>query len=56
MYEMSIMLNADNSISRSPFQVPFARLFVLEVYTVSYLEDWVFSCHGLVNCLKSVFI
>ena len=56
MYEMSIALNADNLISRSPFQVPFARLLVLEIYTISYLEGWFVSCHFLLSSFKSVFI
>ena len=36
--EMSIMLYADNSVSRSPLEVPFARLLIFEVDTVSYLK------------------
>ena len=56
MYEMSIMLNADNSISGSPFQVPFARLPVLEIYMISYLEGWFVSGHCLLNSFKSVLI
>ena len=56
IYEMSIVLNGDNSISRSPFKVPFARLFVFEVYMISYLEGWFFLCHCLLGCFKSVLI
>ena len=36
--EMSVMLNEDNSVSRSPLEVPFARLLIFEVDTVSYLK------------------
>ena len=52
MYEMSIMLNVDNPISRSPFQVPLARLLVFEIYTISYLEGWFVSCHCLLSSLN----
>ena len=36
--EMSIMLNADNSVSRSPLEVPFAWLLIFEVDMVSNLK------------------
>ena len=38
---MSIALNMDNPVSRSPLQIPFAWLFVFEVYTISNLKGWV---------------
>ena len=49
MYEMSIILNADNSISGSPFQVPFARLLVFKIHSISYLEGWFVSCQCLLS-------
>ena len=52
MYEMSIVLNVDNSISRS--HLP-GCLF-LKVYMIPYLEGWYFSCHCLLSCLNSVLI
>ena len=36
--EMSVALNVDNSIARSPLEVPLAWLFILEVDSVSYLK------------------
>ena len=54
--EMSIALNADNSVSRSPLEVPFAGLLIFEVDTVSYLKSWFVSCHGLLGSCKSVLI
>ena len=36
--EVSITLNVDNLVSRSPLEVPFSWLFVFEVDSVSYLE------------------
>ena len=35
---MSIMLYTDNPISGSPFQFPFARLFIFKVNSVSYVK------------------
>ena len=36
--KMSIVLNLDNSVSMSPFEIPLAWLFVLTIYPVTYLE------------------
>ena len=38
---MSVVLNTDNPVSRSPLQVPFAWLFVFEVYMISHLKGGV---------------
>ena len=38
--KMSITLNLDNSVSRSPFEIPLIWLFVLKIYSVTYLEGW----------------
>ena len=46
---MSIVLNMNNPVSRSPLQIPFAWLFVFEVYTVSNLEGWVVSGSSLLS-------
>ena len=50
--EVSVMLNLDNPISRSPLKVPFARLLIFEIYSVSYLEERWCTVHGLSCCLK----
>ena len=39
---MSIALNMDNLVSGSPLQIPFARLFVFEVYMISNLKGGLF--------------
>ena len=41
--KMSIVLNTDYPITRSPLQIPFSGLFILEVDTISYLKGWVIS-------------
>ena len=33
------MLNMDNPVFRSPFEVPFAGLFVFVIDSVTYLKD-----------------
>ena len=38
---MSIALNTNNLVSGYPLQIPFAWLFVFEVYMVSNLKGWV---------------
>ena len=53
---MSVALNTDNLVSRSPLQIPFAWLFVLEVYMVSNLKGWVVSGDSLLVGCKSIFI
>ena len=39
MKVVSIMLYMDNPISGSPFQVPFARLYILEIHSCLPLEN-----------------
>ena len=53
---MSIALNTDNLVSGSPLQIPFAWLFVFEVYTISNLKGWVVSGDSLLGGCKSIFI
>ena len=54
---MSIALNTDNPTSRSPLQIPFSRLFVLEVDTISNLKGWVISGNSLLGgCKSRVFL
>ena len=53
---MSIALNMDNPVSGSPLQIPFAWLFVFEVYMISDLKGWVVSGNSLLGGCKSVFI
>ena len=36
----SFALNPDDSVSCSPFEVPFSWGFVFEVYSISNLESW----------------
>ena len=48
MEVMSIMLNMDSSLSGSPFQIPFSRLFVFEVDSVANLKTrWSVICYLL---------
>ena len=51
---MSVELYTNNLISGSPLQIPFAWLFVFEVYTVSNLKGWVGSGSSLFS--SSVFL
>ena len=53
---MSVALNTDNPVSGSPLQVPFAYLFVFEVYTISNLKGSVVSGNSLLGGCKSIFI
>ena len=41
--EKSIALNTDYLVTRSPLQIPFSGLFVLEEDTISNLKGWVIS-------------
>ena len=36
----SFALNPDDSVSCSPFEVPFSWGFVFEIYSISYFESW----------------
>ena len=56
MKEVSVMLNADNPISWLPFQVPFARLCILEVHSVTNFEGGWCAVYSLVGSLESIFI
>ena len=57
MYEMSVMHSMWTILYLGlHFTGPFARLLVLEIYTISYLEGWFFSCHGLLSCLRCFLI
>ena len=40
---MSVALNTNNPVSGSPLQIPFAWLFIFEVYMISNVEGWVVS-------------
>ena len=51
MKVVSIMLCIDNPISGSPFQVPFARLFIFEVNSVCDLKDR----YRMIYCLLCIF-
>ena len=51
---MSIRLNLNNPIPRSPFKIPFAWLFVFKVYSVSYFEGGWCSIHGFIAALKQL--
>ena len=42
--EVSISLNTDNPVSGSPLLIPFSRLFILEVHTITILKSWLVSC------------
>ena len=42
--EVFVTLNLDNPISRSPFEVPFARLLFFEIYSVILSWRKVVSC------------
>ena len=53
---MSIVLNMDNPVSGSPLQIPFAGLFVFEVYMISNLKGGVVSGNSLLGGCKSIFI
>ena len=50
------MLNSNNPISRSPFKIPFARLLVLKIYSISYLEGEWCSIHGFLCCFETIFM
>ena len=51
---MSVALNMDNPVSRSPLQIPFARLFVFKVYMISNLKGEVVSENSLLGGCKSI--
>ena len=53
---MSIALKTDNSVPRSPFEVPFSWLLVFEIDSVAYVKGWWFSIHGLLCSSEAVFI
>ena len=48
MEVVSIVLSINNPVSRAPFEVPFAWLFVFEIDSVTYFEGWCFSIHGFI--------
>ena len=56
LQKMSVVLNLDNSVSRSPFEIPLAWLFVLKIDSVAYVEGWWFPVHGLLCSLEVIFI
>ena len=53
---MSVVPNTDNPVSGSPLQVPFAWLFVFEVYMISNLKGGVVSGNSLLGGCKSIFV
>ena len=57
---MSILLYLDNSVSRSAFGMTLAWLFVLKIYSVTYLEGWWFPvlvfCAVLKQFSSNVFL
>ena len=56
VYKVSVLLNSDNSVSRSPFEVPFARLFNFKIYSVTDLERGWLSVCSLLCSSEMVFI
>ena len=46
---VSIVLNTNNLVTRSPLQIPFAWLFIFKIYTVSNLKDWVVPGRSLLS-------
>ena len=56
MQKVSIMLILDNSVSRSPLEVPFARLFVLEIYPISYFKRGWYPIQSLLCSFEAVLI
>ena len=54
MQKMSITLNLDNSVSRSPLEIPFAGLLVLEIYPISYFKRGWCPDHGLLCSFEVV--
>ena len=53
---MSITLNTNNLVSRSPLQIPFAWLFIFKIYTISNIEGWVVSGGSVLRGCEPVFI
>ena len=49
-------VNANNSVSRSPFLIPFTTLFILKVDTISNLKSGFVSCQSLLSSCESVFV
>ena len=56
VYEVTVMLNLDNSVTWSPLEVPLARLLVFEIYPVTNLEGGWLSVHGLLSSFEAIFI
>ena len=46
----------DNSVSRSPLQIPFARLLVLEIYPITYFKSGWCPVTGLLCSFEAIFI
>ena len=40
MQVASFMLNLDDPVPCSPFEVPFSWCFVFEIYSISHFESW----------------
>ena len=53
---MSVVLNMDNPVSGSPLQIPFALLFIFEIYMISHLKGWVISGDSPLCGCKSIFV
>ena len=56
MQKMSIALNLDNSVSGSQLEIPFARLLVLEIYSITYLKRGWYHVHGLLCGFEVILI
>ena len=52
----SFLLNLDDSVSCSPFEVPFSWGFVFEIYSISYFECWFCSVCCLFCSEESVVV
>ena len=53
---MSIVLNTNNLVSRSPLQIPLAWLFIFEVHMISNVEGWVVSGYSVLRGSEPVLI
>ena len=53
---MSVVLNMNNPVSRSPLQIPLAWLFVFEVHMISNVEGWVVSGYSVLRGCESVLV
>ena len=53
---MSIALDTNNLVSRSPLQIPLAWLFIFEVHMISNIEGWVVSGYSVLRGCEPVLV